>query len=389
MSLLARMDVYFVASCLLSFCYAVLILRLWAAWLSLKKPTTQRPASVPGVTIILPVRNEEPFITATLDSLLNQDYPRNLFEIIAINDYSTDETLYRLREYEQKGVVVLDMKNYLGEAGEKVPNKKKAIALGVKNARFDLLITTDGDTSRSVQWLTSLVSGFISGNYLLATAPVVIRSGWNPLSWFQQLDQLNMTAITGAAIAMHRPLMCNGANLIYTRQVFHDVHGFKGNEDVPGGDDYYLMDKVARQFPGRIGYIRSTDAAVQTEPVTGLIAFLEQRTRWVSKFSGFSFSVPQSILAFSWFFNLSVIFFVILAFRDMPLAWLPLVVIFSVKLFFDLLFNMTIQQFFGKWFLLPLLPAIEIFHVLYIFVIGLSSTGGYYRWKGRTINRAH
>lgn len=383
------MDVYLLISVLFSVGYALLLSRFIMGWFRLKKYVPHTPDTLPGVTIILPVRNEEQQITRCIESLLQQDYPRHLMEIIVLNDYSTDDTLYRLRELESRGIIVLDLKHYLGEAGEKTPNKKKAIALGVKNATHDVLLTTDGDTTRSPLWLKTMVSAFCSGKYKLATAPVLIRSGWNPLSWFQQTDQLNMTAITASGIALNSPVMCNGANLIYTRQAFQEVQGFRGNEDIPGGDDYFLMEKIHRQFPGSIGYIKSTDAAVITEPVTGLLSFLEQRTRWVSKLSNHALHSPQIVLAFAWLFNLYILVAAILAFRNQPLAWLPFVVIISVKLFFDFVFNVAIMHFFRQWLLLPLFPLMQVFHIIYVFLTGLSATGGRYRWKGRSINRSH
>jgi cellulose synthase/poly-beta-1,6-N-acetylglucosamine synthase-like glycosyltransferase len=383
------MDVYLLISALFSVGYALLLIRFLAGWFRLKNPKPLTSDALPGVTIILPVRNEELHISSCIESLLQQDYPRHLMEIIVLNDYSTDDTLYKLRELESRGILVLDLKNYLGEAGEKTPNKKKAIALGVKNATYDILLTTDGDTTRSPLWLKTMVSAFCTGKYKLATAPVLIRSGWNPLSWFQQADQLNMTAITASGIALNSPVMCNGANLIYTRQAFQEVQGFRGNEDVPGGDDYFLMEKLHRQFPGSIGYIKSTDAVVITEPAIGLFSFFEQRTRWVSKLSNHVFNRAKMILGFAWLFNLYILVVAIMAFRNEPFAWLPLAVVLSVKLFFDFVFNVAIMQFFRQWMLLPLFPVIELFHIIYVFLTGLSATGGKYRWKGRNINRSH
>ena len=100
----------------------------------------------PKVSVILPARNEEIYITRCLDSLLNQDYPN--FEIIAINDSSSDETgdiILRYSKKYNKLVVAVDP----GPKPDGWVGKSWACYQGYRKATGDLFLFTDADTQHS------------------------------------------------------------------------------------------------------------------------------------------------------------------------------------------------------------------------------------------------
>ncbi len=370
--------------------YFLMAVYLSAGWLKLKKAekkeTGKPQPQLPFVSIIIPVRNESECIRACLESVLKQNYPQELFEVIVIDDYSTDSTLRIAREFETKNLLVLDLQQYLGNPGEYVPNKKKAIALGIKNSKGDLIITTDGDCTRGENWLSAMVNHYMCNSFKLLTGPVTVKPARNPFAWFQQLDVLNLSAIGGATMRSGFPTMCNGANLMYSKQTFLDVEGFKGNHEVPSGDDIFLMQKVNARFPGSIGYVKNFDACVFTKAEKSIGGFISQRIRWVSKSKKFIDLRTIPFLFFVYVFHLLIIVNGIVAvFRITEMSWLPLAITGGVKLFADLLFNVPVTIFFRKWYMLLLLPFTEVFYLLYVPLIGLMSLSGRYRWKGRLV----
>ncbi len=373
----------------LSALYFVMVLYFLVGWLRLKKPVEKTDNAtdnrLPFVSILIPVRNEEEHIKGCLEAIFKQQYPANLFEVIVIDDYSTDNTLSLAREVNQRNLLVLDLQQYLGKPGEYSPNKKKAISLGVKNSRGSVILTTDGDCYMDEQWLRTMTNYYLANAYKLITGPVMIKPAKNPLAWFQQLDVINMAGITGATIRNGFPTMCNGANLMYSKKVFVEVEGFKGNHEVPTGDDIFLMHKIDEHYPDSIGYVKSFDACVFTKPEKTFGGFIAQRVRWVSKSKSFSDWKTALILAFAWFFNLFIIVAALLALQPVEQSWLPLVVAGGSKLLADFLFDIPVTYFFHKMILLLLLPVIEIFHVFYVVIIGALSLSGRYRWKDRLI----
>ncbi len=331
------------------------------------------------------MRNESQNITDCLSSIFGQKYPSNSFEVIVIDDYSTDATLRLAREFNRSNLLVLDLQQYLGNPGEYFPNKKKAIALGIKNAQGELIITTDGDCQMGEEWLYSMTQYYITHDFKLITGPVMVKPARNPLAWFQQLDIMNMVGITGATICNGLPTMCNGANLMYSKKVFHEVEGFKGNHDVPTGDDIFLMHKIASHYPGSIGSVKNFEACVFTKPEKGFAGFVAQRVRWVSKSRRFGGLKVSLTLVFAYLFNLFIIIAAIKALELSATGWWPLAVAAGAKLLADLIFDIPVAWFFRKTVLLLLLPFIEILHIVYVVIIGVLSLSGRYRWKDRLV----
>ncbi len=68
--------------------------------------------------------------------------------------------------------------------------------------------------------------------------------------------------------------MCNGANLAYKREVFYEVDGFKGIDNIASGDDMLLMHKIWKRYPNQIGYLKAKEAIVETEAAPTWKAFL-------------------------------------------------------------------------------------------------------------------
>jgi len=379
----------FIIAVAMSAPYFLMVMCFFVGWLRLQKAPekggAEADSKLPFVSILIAVRNEEDHIKTCLEAIFKQQYPQHLFEVIVIDDYSTDNTLGIAREVNQRNLLVLDLQQYLGKPGEYSPNKKKALSLGVKNARGSLILSTDGDCLMNELWLRSMTDYYQANTFKLITGPVLIKPAKNPLAWFQQLDVINMAGITGATIRNGFPTMCNGANLMYSKKVFVEVEGFKGNHEVPTGDDIFLMHKIDEHYPGSIGYVKNFDACVFTKPENTFSGFIAQRVRWVSKSKRFSDWKVATILVFAYFFNLFIVAAALASFQADEMSWLPVAVAGGSKLFADLLFDIPATYFFRKMILLLLLPVIEIFHVIYVVIIGALSLSGRYRWKDRLV----
>ena len=87
------------------------------------------------VSIIIPVYNAQNTIRESIDSALNQDFPKKDFEVIVVNDDSTDKTLEILKTYKGQ-IKVINQKN---QGAVKAANK------GFKRAKGKYLIKLDAD----------------------------------------------------------------------------------------------------------------------------------------------------------------------------------------------------------------------------------------------------
>jgi chlorobactene glucosyltransferase len=114
--------------------------------------------SVPKVSIIVPARNEEKYISKCLDSLLKQDYPR--IEIIVINDSSEDATWDIIQKYAQKHKQFITAIN-AGAKPDGWAGKSWACYQGYLKTTGDVLMFTDADTIHSQPILSLAIEHFI------------------------------------------------------------------------------------------------------------------------------------------------------------------------------------------------------------------------------------
>jgi len=125
------------------------------------------PVSPPLVSIIVPAYNAETDIDACVQSLLSLDYPRDRYEIIVVDNGSTDDTARILSTYSGELRVVQ----------ERTRGPAAARNAGLRNATYDLLAMTDADCLVDPQWLRELVvplhddSVAMVGGRILAVQP--------------------------------------------------------------------------------------------------------------------------------------------------------------------------------------------------------------------------
>ena len=383
------MSPFLIISIVFSVLYCWLILYFLIGWVKLNRNEpleSGQTKALPFVSIVIPVRNESAHIQGCLKAVLAQNYPPHLFEVIVIDDYSTDDTYTLARDIQRNNLLVLNLAKYFGDAAEKVPNKKKAITIGVKNAKGQLIITTDGDCIMREHWLSTMVGYYQQHDYKFITGPVMLSPAKGLLGIFQQIDVINMLGITGGTIANGYPTMCNGANLLYEKKAFTEVDGYKGNTDIPTGDDIFLMQKIEMTFADSIGFVKNIEACVYSKPESTFADFVAQRVRWTSKSTAFQKRSVTAILMFAYLFNLLILILIPIAFEKFELAWLPLALTFGIKFLMDLIFNIAVTGFFKRRLLLLLMPLFEPLHILYIVCIGVLGLSGKYTWKERKVS---
>ena len=335
------------------------------------------------VSILVPVRNEAKYIEACLYSLQQQDYPSPWLEVIVLDDHSTDGSADIIKNFP------LNNLRYISIAAESsYPNlkhKKRALSIGVDLARGDLILTIDGDCEAATSWVSTIVQCFKTKNPVCLTGPVLLKGDDRLFEQFQVLDLLGMMQVTAGGIHHQDIYLGNGANLAFKKEVFKSVGGYAGNEKFASGDDVFLIQKMAKNFPGQVAFLKSKQAIVRTKVEPKLSGFIQQRIRWATK-NG-NTSEPKMLLsvatvfAFSWI----LLWTPILSFFRPQLWWL-VIITWSTKILMDWGALKPMANFMDspkslKWFL-PSLPL----HVLYISGIGLlANLKKRYIWKGRRV----
>ncbi|RYF97339.1 MAG: glycosyltransferase, partial [Chitinophagaceae bacterium] len=262
--------------------YSVLIEYYHRAWTRIPSSIQRNVSPKTKVSVIIALRNEEENIPALMKALRAQDYPRDLHEIILVNDHSIDDTQEMITAHAEAGYISAIR---LPDAPQlaTVSFKKMAIRRGIELSAGELIITTDADCVFEPGWISSIVSFYETTGAQFIAAPVKFQQSSGFLSVFQRLDFMSLQGITGASVFKKFHCMCNGANLAYTRAAFDEVNGFDGIDHIPSGDDMMLMYKIFARHPDKVHYFKSAGAIVSTRAAAGWNEFFQQRIRWASK----------------------------------------------------------------------------------------------------------
>lgn len=357
--------------------YSILILYYWRSWKAIPGFTVSNLTLSIRISVIVPARNEEENIGALLEALQQQTYPKNLFEIIVVDDQSTDKTAAIVTKFPE--VKLLQLNNDAINS-----YKKKAIEKGVDAASFELIVTTDADCLPPPEWLHTIASFKEATNAGFIVAPVVFNCNASPLEIFQAMDFMVLQGITAASVYKKTHSMCNGANLAYDKKLFYEVDGFKGIDHIASGDDMLLMHKIAKKYPDRIQYLKSTDATVSTLPMLTWKQFFNQRIRWASKATHYDDKRILWVLLLVYFFNLFFLVLLAAGFWN-TYFWLLFLFAWVLKTAVELPFFYSLSRFFNKQWAVKLFFIFQPVHILYTIISGLLGQFGKYEWKGRRV----
>lgn len=374
--------------------YILLILYYWMSWLDIPEfklqTTNYKPQTC--ISVIIPARNEEHNIAACLDTVCNQSYPKDLFEVLVIDDHSTDNTAAVVKKYAQQNVKLISLKDFVSD--EINSYKKKAIEIAIEQSNAELIVTTDADCWVQHNWLQTIASFYEEKQPDFIAAPVAINCSGKLIEQFQALDFMTLQGITGASVYKKIHSMCNGANLAYTKKAFDEVCGFAGIDNIASGDDMLLMHKIYKRYPDKVMFLKSKDAIVQTAPVHSVKEFFNQRIRWASKADKYDDKRIFAVLVVVYFTNVILLLLPFISFFNLEKLliinyqlsifqlWLLLMVI---KTIVELIFLYPVAKFFGKQSMLWLFPLMQLFHIIYTVIAGWLGKFGNYYWKGRNV----
>ena len=328
-------------------------------------------------TLVVPFRNEKENLPNLLHSISLLNYPKDLVEIILVDDDSYDG--WKMEDGRWKFEIRL-IKN---ERKSNSP-KKDAIETAIQVAKNDWIITTDADCLVQKDWLT-IYDQYIQKNEVEMVASGVCyipKKGF--LSAFQNLDFLSLQGATIGSFGINQPFMCNGANFAYSKSFFKKLNGFQGNETIASGDDVFLLQKAVSVAPKKVGFLLAKESIVATNPVATWSDLFQQRVRWASKSTGYS-SVYGKLLAL-------VVFGGNLAWIVSFLLWLVglldqniFMLFVALKFLIDFILIYKTANFFESK--LQYVLASSLLYPFFSVSVAVYSLFGKYSWKGRNFKK--
>ncbi len=378
------MTIYVLITFLVAGTYLLLQIDLTRQWNGLQKSSIAQVGSLPFVTVVVAFRNEADHIAALLSTLHNQDYPDHLYELILVDNHSTDDSVTIARRFRKPhpDTQIVDLSAFLPQ---QEAFKKEALTHGIKLSGGSIILTTDADCQVPETWVSSIVNYLITTSCQLVTGPVMISHSNNLIGQYQQLDLCGLMVATGGGLRNQYLLMANGANLAFYKSKFYELGGYGDARSLSSGDDVLLLHKFYRNEPDNVGFIKDDRAIVLTQSVPDLSSLIQQRHRWASKATQYD-HLPTKIVALIVFANSSLLFIHLITgvLWNKTYLWI-LLAHMLIKLIADSILLHTGISFFKipfswrQWVVAHLFnPVINTMIPLQTMIVKP------YRWKGRT-----
>lgn len=225
-------------------------------------------SNYPFISIIIPTYNEEKYISYCLKSLVSLNYPKDRYEIIVVDNGSTDNTVSLCKRYTDKVFIFL---------GGNISTLRN---FGANHARGEILAFIDADCIADKNWLGNAVNSF-KKDHCITGSDVSIPDNalWIERAWFSQGN-------SGRQKASH----INSANLIVPSDIFKNIGGF--NETLSTGEDYEFSMRAKKVVEvisddsikvTHLGNPKTLKQFLKREIWHGLGAFGSFRIKWFDK----------------------------------------------------------------------------------------------------------
>ncbi|AWG20472.1 glycosyl transferase [Flavobacterium faecale] len=350
--------------------YGIAILALIYGFDQIKEQKVMATLPKTTFSIIVPFRNEAHNLPHLLDSIAQLNYPKELFEVILVDDAS--EKPFQAAEYTFEVKIISN--NRLSNSP-----KKDAITTAIARTTNDWIITTDADCSVLTNWLYTLDTYIQAQPVQMIAGAVRYNCKDSFLHHFQQLDLASLQGATIGSFGLHRGFMCNGANFAYSKSFFVALNGFEGNDAIASGDDVFLLQKAIAHAPESVQYLKSKNTTITTNPVDNWQALFYQRVRWAAKTTAYKSQFGKGLGIVVFLGNLTIIL------APFFMHYQTALFLIGIKIVIDAGLILKSNRFLS-------LPTryLVLSSVLYPFwsvTVALYSVFGSYEWKGRTFKQ--
>lgn len=287
-----------------------------------------------NISVIVAFKNEEKNLENLFSSLEALDYPKEKFEVILVDDNSSDNSY-------QKAVELSHLKaNYrVLKAGNKVyPGKRGALDIGINSAKHMHILITDADCMPENKWLIGYSQKFTAGYELLF--------GLAPFKQYQTLinkiacfENLRSSFLTFAFAKLGIPYSAAARNFGFTIGAYQKLGGFTNTLETPSGDDDLLIREAVKNKL-KIGVVDFKDCYVFSESKNSLSEFLNQKARH-TKTALHYLPIHKILLGLWHLLNILTLASIFLLSLDL-LFVLP----FIIKLLIDMILVLSVQMRF-------------------------------------------
>ncbi len=290
--------------------YFLIVLTTTIGMFRLPKSVRLEDDKLPTVSIIISARNEESDIPKCIKALEKIDYPKERFQVVLVDDRSTDSTGSIIAAAVSKNPNFFKF-NTTDFPETKLKAKARGIALGISKSEGEWIFITDADAEAPSGWLRHMLSktnektGMIGG--MLSVKQSSILSFIERSSWAYVLPFAFGLAGWGS------PFACIGPNIAIRRSIYENAGGLE-EADFELAEDLALFKMVEKSDYHSISYM-SEETTINLNPVSSYNHLFSQQRRWlkggfeagweyvIGLISAFLFSnIVSTLVIFGWWF---------------------------------------------------------------------------------------
>jgi hyaluronan synthase len=261
---------------------------------------------LPSVAVIVPVKNEGLMIGVTLRQLFATTYPAALYEVVAVDDGSDDETtaILALAQREYPKLRVITMARNVG--------KRKAMTAGIEATKSDIIVVIDSDTVIAPDGVSRLVANFGDLSVAAVSGNTRIRNErTNMLTQVQALIyEISFRIHKSAESAFGTVTCCPGCFSAYRRSAIEPVMTAWTHQRFMGEHTIFGDDRALTMMMLREGWrvVYEPEAIAHTEVPERAKGYLRQQLRWKKSWiqqglRGSAFMWRRHPLAALWFYT--------------------------------------------------------------------------------------
>ncbi|MCX7908487.1 MAG: glycosyltransferase [Ignavibacteria bacterium] len=327
----------------------------------------------PYVSIIIPARNEECNIKDNLESLTKINYPNDKFEILVVNDRSTDRTSFVVNEIMKlnKNIKLVNIENDAQK--EHIPGKAGAVHIGVNNSKGDLIFVTDADCQVQPNWLMKLTRLY-NNNQTGFVSSYTNVIGTRLFDKIQAIEWIYMHTMGMGGVGMNIPLGCYGNNITFRKKFYLNFGGYK-NISFSVTEDLALQ-MAFHKNKYEIHYLIDPETIVDTKPCKNLKEYFAQHHRWARGGLNLGWKAVVFVLS-SFTFWVGMFYFTILGYLY------PVILLLFIRMIGDFALLLSPLSILNKKYLLKYIPIAVPFFLLVELVIPFFTLKKKVKWKNQ------
>ena len=329
------------------------------------------PDNLPKVSVVVAAKDEEKNLPLCLDSLVKLEYPKELLEVIVVNDQSIDSTPVIIDEIANRFSFT---KRVDAIENNMMRGKANALSQGIDKASGEFIFLTDADCTVPATWINETLKYFDETTGIVGGVTLISETG-RSVYGIQALDWDFLLSVGAGAATIGKPIACLGNNLVFRKRAYEEVGGYRQIK-FSVTEDYALFKTIAESGKWKYRFPMDRLTLVHTLPVETLKEVFSQRKRWATggKDTGlFGFLTLVPGFFFHWFIILSA-----LSSFGLFAKFLLL------KALLDTLFVFPTLKHYGKIAHLKFILYFEIYYLIYVAILPFSVYfGKAITWKGR------